>query len=332
MVIISLNILSTTPGISEVLNVNPMLWYFKEFRDFKDFIKTDINTLRILNWGIEYGANKSKLRFYLFTLTSNNDDKYLNRSIEYETWEKTSNKGDLLFNHLIYKNCSNHLYDYLGKRNPLDIESTYKEDSYIKLLTKITANMGSCPGIFKDCNFIKNIFREIKLEYSNDMEYNSYIILLLFKIMFMTNKNIDLNTFLLNYQTISNLDIFKGILYKLYTRKQSYIMKTFEINNAIVLLSHGGITKYCYKYFKSFLNCIKTMLTSDPRTLSNLNPQLNSDNFFILPQKDQPKIKNNYLTPILNLGIPDEFIEQGTVEELLQYCKIDVDSLVSILS
>jgi hypothetical protein len=65
MIIISLNILSTSPGISEVLNVNPMLWYFKEFSNFKNFIKTDINTLRILNWGIEYGANKSKLRLAL---------------------------------------------------------------------------------------------------------------------------------------------------------------------------------------------------------------------------------------------------------------------------
>jgi len=52
-------------GVSEVLNVNPMLWYFKEFSNFKNFIKTDINTLRILNWGIEYGANKSKLRLAL---------------------------------------------------------------------------------------------------------------------------------------------------------------------------------------------------------------------------------------------------------------------------
>lgn len=42
--------------------------------------------------------------------------------------------------------------------------------------------------------------------------------------------------------------------------------------------------------------------------------------------------QNNYSNPIQNLGIPDEFIEQGTVEELHQYCKIDVDSLVSILS
>lgn len=42
--------------------------------------------------------------------------------------------------------------------------------------------------------------------------------------------------------------------------------------------------------------------------------------------------KNKYLTPILNLGIPDEFIEHGTVEELQQYCKIDVVSLATIFS
>jgi 1-deoxy-D-xylulose-5-phosphate synthase len=32
------------------------------------------------------------------------------------------------------------------------------------------------------------------------------------------------------------------------------------------------------------------------------------------------------------LGIPDEFIEQGTVEELHQYCKIDIGSIALILS
>ena len=42
--------------------------------------------------------------------------------------------------------------------------------------------------------------------------------------------------------------------------------------------------------------------------------------------------QNKYSKPILNLGIPDEFIEQGTIEELHHYCKIDVDSLISILS
>lgn len=41
--------------------------------------------------------------------------------------------------------------------------------------------------------------------------------------------------------------------------------------------------------------------------------------------------RNNYSKLVLNLGIPDEFIEQGTIEELHHYCKMDVDSLISIL-
>jgi 1-deoxy-D-xylulose-5-phosphate synthase len=42
--------------------------------------------------------------------------------------------------------------------------------------------------------------------------------------------------------------------------------------------------------------------------------------------------QNKYPNPILNLGIPDEFIEHGTVEELHSYCKIDVESLILIWS
>ncbi len=42
--------------------------------------------------------------------------------------------------------------------------------------------------------------------------------------------------------------------------------------------------------------------------------------------------KNNYSSRINILGIPDEFIEQGTTEELQQYCKIDVKSLENIFS
>ena len=42
--------------------------------------------------------------------------------------------------------------------------------------------------------------------------------------------------------------------------------------------------------------------------------------------------QNNYSNPVINLGIPDEFIEQGTIEELHQYCKIDAQSIISILS
>jgi 1-deoxy-D-xylulose-5-phosphate synthase len=42
--------------------------------------------------------------------------------------------------------------------------------------------------------------------------------------------------------------------------------------------------------------------------------------------------QNKYSSNIVILGIPDEFIEQGTIEELQQYCKIDVKSLITILS
>lgn len=42
--------------------------------------------------------------------------------------------------------------------------------------------------------------------------------------------------------------------------------------------------------------------------------------------------KNNYTSKVKILGIPDEFIEQGTIEELQQYCKIDVKSLEVLFS
>jgi 1-deoxy-D-xylulose-5-phosphate synthase len=42
--------------------------------------------------------------------------------------------------------------------------------------------------------------------------------------------------------------------------------------------------------------------------------------------------QNDYTAKIITLGIPDEFIEQGTVAELQQYCKIDVKSLEILFS
>jgi 1-deoxy-D-xylulose-5-phosphate synthase len=42
--------------------------------------------------------------------------------------------------------------------------------------------------------------------------------------------------------------------------------------------------------------------------------------------------QHNYNSTIKTLGIPDEFIEHGTVEELQQYCQIDVRSLKTIFS
>lgn len=43
-------------------------------------------------------------------------------------------------------------------------------------------------------------------------------------------------------------------------------------------------------------------------------------------------MENNYHLPIQTLGIPDTFIEHGTVNELQQMCKIDVKSLVNLFS
>ena len=42
--------------------------------------------------------------------------------------------------------------------------------------------------------------------------------------------------------------------------------------------------------------------------------------------------QNKYAIPIKTLGIPDEFIEQGTIEQQQYYCKIDVKSLEIIFS
>ena len=42
--------------------------------------------------------------------------------------------------------------------------------------------------------------------------------------------------------------------------------------------------------------------------------------------------QNNYTSTVKTLGIPDEFIEQGSIEEQQQYCKIDVKSLSILFS
>jgi 1-deoxy-D-xylulose-5-phosphate synthase len=42
--------------------------------------------------------------------------------------------------------------------------------------------------------------------------------------------------------------------------------------------------------------------------------------------------QNMYTNKIQTLGVPDSFIEHGTIEELQKICGIDVDALVRILS
>jgi 1-deoxy-D-xylulose-5-phosphate synthase len=42
--------------------------------------------------------------------------------------------------------------------------------------------------------------------------------------------------------------------------------------------------------------------------------------------------RHGYLIPIQNLGVPDVFIEHGTVDQLHQICKIDSESLTILLN
>jgi 1-deoxy-D-xylulose-5-phosphate synthase len=42
--------------------------------------------------------------------------------------------------------------------------------------------------------------------------------------------------------------------------------------------------------------------------------------------------KNDYVNEIFLCGVPDYFIEHGTVDELQQFCNIDVDGLKSLFS
>ena len=76
MTIISMNILSRTPGVHEVLNVNPMTWYMKDFSEFKKFIRKDVNALSILNWGVVSGANKARLALALTIITPDTEEDF----------------------------------------------------------------------------------------------------------------------------------------------------------------------------------------------------------------------------------------------------------------
>jgi 1-deoxy-D-xylulose-5-phosphate synthase len=44
------------------------------------------------------------------------------------------------------------------------------------------------------------------------------------------------------------------------------------------------------------------------------------------------KSKYKYKNDVQILGIPDQFIEQGTVEELQRFSKISVENLITVLS
>jgi 1-deoxy-D-xylulose-5-phosphate synthase len=76
------------------------------------------------------------------------------------------------------------------------------------------------------------------------------------------------------------------------------------------------------KTLKDILNTFKTIITIEDGTVKG------GFGSAILEFASE----NNYASKITVLGIPDEFIEHGTVAELQQYCKIDVKSLEILFS
>jgi 1-deoxy-D-xylulose-5-phosphate synthase len=76
------------------------------------------------------------------------------------------------------------------------------------------------------------------------------------------------------------------------------------------------------KALKSIFNTFKTIITIEDGTVKG------GFGSAILEFASE----NNYASKITVLGIPDEFIEHGTVAELQQYCKIDVKSLEILFS
>jgi 1-deoxy-D-xylulose-5-phosphate synthase len=76
------------------------------------------------------------------------------------------------------------------------------------------------------------------------------------------------------------------------------------------------------KALKSIFNTFKTIITIEDGTVKG------GFGSAILEFASE----NDYASKITVLGIPDEFIEHGTVAELQQYCKIDVKSLEILFS
>jgi 1-deoxy-D-xylulose-5-phosphate synthase len=76
------------------------------------------------------------------------------------------------------------------------------------------------------------------------------------------------------------------------------------------------------KALKDIINTFKTIITIEDGTVKG------GFGSAILEFASE----NNYASKITVMGIPDEFIEHGTVAELQQYCKIDVKSLEILFS
>ncbi|MBF4514829.1 1-deoxy-D-xylulose-5-phosphate synthase [Flavobacterium sp. ANB] len=136
-----------------------------------------------------------------------------------------------------------------------------------------------------------------------------------------------------NFGQYENIKIGEGICLKSGTK--TAVLSTGAIgNNVISAINECGnpetIAHYDFPFIKPLDNNLLHYIFKTFKTIITIEDGVVYGGFgsAIL----EFAAANNFTNKVLILGIPDVFIEHGTVSELQQLCKIDVKSLVNLFS
>ncbi|KUJ63383.1 1-deoxy-D-xylulose-5-phosphate synthase [Flavobacteriaceae bacterium CRH] len=136
-----------------------------------------------------------------------------------------------------------------------------------------------------------------------------------------------------NFGQYENIKIGDGICLKSGT--QTAVLSTGAIgNNVISAINECGspktIAHYDFPFIKPLDNNLLQYIFKTFKTIITIEDGVVNGGFgsAIL----EFAAANNFSNKIIILGVPDVFIEHGTVLELQQFCKIDVKSLVNLFS
>lgn len=136
-----------------------------------------------------------------------------------------------------------------------------------------------------------------------------------------------------NFGQYENIKIGEGICLKSGT--QTAVLSTGAIgNNVISAINECGspktIAHYDFPFIKPLDNNLLHYIFTTFKTIITIEDGVVNGGFgsSIL----EFAAANNFINKVIILGVPDVFIEHGTVLELQQLCKIDVKSLVNLFS
>ncbi|TDO78096.1 1-deoxy-D-xylulose-5-phosphate synthase [Flavobacterium chryseum] len=136
-----------------------------------------------------------------------------------------------------------------------------------------------------------------------------------------------------NFGQYENIKIGEGICLKSGT--QTAVLSTGAIgNNVISAINECGspktIAHYDFPFIKPLDNNLLHYIFTTFKTIITIEDGVVNGGFgsSIL----EFAAANNFTNKVIILGVPDVFIEHGTVLELQQLCKIDVKSLVNLFS